>query len=191
MKNLNLFLICFLSFTFISFAQEDTMEMSPEMKAWMEYMTPGETHKILAASDGEWKTKITYWMKPGEEPTITQGTTVNEMILGGRYQKSTHKGNMMGMPFEGINILAFDNARKEYYSIWIDNMSTGMMSSRGKFNEESGEVEMKGTYVDPMTSNEEPFRQVFKVLNDNHQVFEMFMYHDGKEFKNMVVEYTR
>jgi hypothetical protein len=115
----------------------------------------------------------------------------NEMILGGRYQKSTYTGNVMNMPMEGMSLLAYDNAAKEFYSIWIDNMGTGMMTSKGKYDEATKMVDMKGTYVDPMTGKEEPFRQTMQNIDDNHQVMEMFMFMEGKEYKNMHIDLTR
>jgi len=173
-----------------SLAQEDAAA-NPETQAWMEYMTPSQTHEMLAKSDGTWKTKITMWMMPDAEPTVSEGTTINEMILGGRYQKSTTTGDFMGMQMEGMNLLAFDNATKEYYATWIDNMGTGMMTSKGKYNEATKMVEMKGTYVDPMKKTEEPFRQTMQIVDDNNHVMEMFMNMDGKEFKTMHIEFTR
>jgi hypothetical protein len=174
-----------------SFAQEDAAANDEQMKAWMEYMTPGQTHQMLAESNGTWKTKITMWMAPDTEPTVSEGTSVNEMILGGRYQKSTHSGNFMGMQMEGMNLLAFDNATKEFYATWIDNMGTGMMTSKGKYNEETKMVEMKGTYVDPMKGTEEPFRQTMQIVDNNNHVMEMFMLMDGKEYKCMHIDFSR
>ena len=179
---------CLMIFSTLSFGQD---EMDPGMKAWMDYMTPGETHKMLANSVGDWTAKITHWMMPGVEPTVSEGTSMVEMILGGRYQKEVNRGNMMGMEFEGISMVAFDNASKEFISTWIDNMGTGVMISKGKYNEETKKVEMKGTYVDPMTGNEEPFRQTLEVVDNDHHLFEMFMYYEGQEFKTLVVESTR
>src|SRR5579862_7833392 len=71
------------------------------MKAWQDYMTPSDVHKMIAKYDGNWKEDVTFWMQPGAPPTNTTSTSVNEMILGGRYQQSKITGNMMGMPFEG------------------------------------------------------------------------------------------
>jgi len=39
----------------------------------------------------------------------------------------------MGMPFEGMGLDGYDNASKEYISIWIDNMGTGIMYMKGKW----------------------------------------------------------
>ncbi|MBK9333372.1 MAG: DUF1579 family protein [Ignavibacteria bacterium] len=30
--------------------------------------------------------------------------------MGGRYQQGKHTGDMMGMPFEGMSLLGYDNA---------------------------------------------------------------------------------
>jgi hypothetical protein len=191
MKKLFLSMFCCLMMLSVqSFAQDDAAA-NPEMEAWTKYMTPGKMHEMLASGVGEWTTKATLWMEPGAEPSVSEGTSTAEMILGGRYMKEVYHGNMMGMEFEGITTVAFDNATQEFISTWIDNMGTGIMVSKGKFNEETNKVEMEGTFVDPMTSTEKPFRQTMEMIDDNHQRFEMFMPHEGKEFKTMVIEYTR
>ena len=184
-------IFCLMMLSIQSFAQEDATPNDEQMKAWMEYMTPSQTHEMLAKSNGTWKAKMTMWMSPDSEPTENEGMMANEMILGGRYQKSTFKGDFMGMPMEGMSLLAYDNASKEFYSIWIDNMGTGMMMSKGKYDESTKVVDMKGTYVDPMTGKEEPFRQTMQEVDDNHQAMEMFMFMDGKEYKNMHIDLTR
>ena len=181
-------IFCSMMLSVASFAQDASED---QMKAWQEYMTPSATHEMIAKANGTWTAKTTMWMMPDSKPMENEGTMTNEMILGGRYQKSTFKGDMMGMPFEGMSLLAYDNASKEFYSIWIDNMGTGMMMSKGKYDEGSKMVNMNGTFVDPMSGKEEPFRQTMQIVDDNHHVMEMFMNMDGKEYKNMHIEFTR
>ena len=41
----------------------------------------------------------------------------------------------MGMPMEGWSIEGYDNGKKEFVNIWIDNMGSGMASSSGKYDE--------------------------------------------------------
>ncbi|OGU27362.1 MAG: hypothetical protein A2057_10430 [Ignavibacteria bacterium GWA2_35_9] len=188
MKKLFLSMACLMIFSTLSFGQD---EMDPGMKAWMDYMTPGETHKMLADAAGKWDTKATFWMAPGTDPTVSVGTTTVEMMLGGRYQKATTHSEMMGMSFEGISITAYDNATKEFNNLWIDNMGTGMMTGKGKYDETTKKIVFKGTYVDPMTGNEEPFMETYQVIDNDNHLFEMFTYPGGQEFKSMIVEYTR
>lgn len=38
------------------------VDSATAMKAWMDYATPGEPHKMMAASDGTWEGETTSWM---------------------------------------------------------------------------------------------------------------------------------
>lgn len=103
-------------------------------KAWADYMTPNEVHKMLAKADGKWDAEISFYYNP-DSPSVNKTICESKMILGGRYQQSSYKGLIDGMSFEGINTLAYDNARKIYLSTWIDNMGTGIMVLEGTFDE--------------------------------------------------------
>lgn len=162
------------------------------MKNWMDYMTPGQAHKIMGGWDGTWTGEVTMWMMPGAPPTKSTETTVNKMILGGRYQQGMHKGSFNGMPFEGVSTLAYDNAKKVFISTWIDNMGTGMMVAEGPWDEATKTVTLKGKMVDPGTGKDMDIRETFKVVDADHQVMEMYaVAPDGKEFKTMEIKYTR
>ena len=171
------------------FAQEGNQDEA--MKKWMDYMTPGEMHNMMAKSVGEWTYVSKYWMDPSAPPTVSEGRAVNEMLLGGRYLKSMNYGEAMGMPFEGMNILAYDKAMNEFFSFWIDNLGTGMTMARGKYDEKTKVCSMKGAMVDPMSGKDVEYRQTMKFIDNNNQLFEMFMISDGKEVKNMELTFTR
>ena len=80
-----LFLFLFSSLNLL-IAQDENTGMDPEMmKAWQEYMTSGAMHDLLAKSVGEWKTEIKSWMDPSMPPTVTEGKSVCESMLGGRF----------------------------------------------------------------------------------------------------------
>ena len=160
-------------------------------KAWMEYATPSSMQKMLAMADGNWKTDITFWMAPNTPPSTQVGACTNKMILGGRYQESRHTGDMGGQPFEGIGIMGYDNARKIFFSTWIDNMSTGVMYLEGKHDDGSRSITMTGKTTDPMTGKEMSVREVLKWVDDNNQVMEMYIMQNGTEFKNMEIKLTR
>lgn len=187
---LNLFsiLILVLSLQSNLYSQSD---QQADQKAWLEYMTPGSVHEMIAKSDGDWNEDITLWMSPDAPPTKSSGSVTNKMILGGRYQYSTHTGNMMGMPFEGINILGFDNARKVFQSSWIDNFGTGISNTEGTWDEGSKTIEFIGKSVDPMSGKEMDIRETFKIIDDKSQFMEMYMTSNGKESKTMEIILTR
>jgi hypothetical protein len=163
-----------------------------EMKAWMEYMTPGEIHKEMAKWDGEWNEDLTMWMAPGAPAQKSTATCVNKMILGGRYQSSMHTGSFNGMPFEGMSTVAYDNVKKTFVTTWIDNMGTGMMVMEGKWDEKTKTLNTKGKQTDPMTGKDMAVRETFQIIDDNTQKMEMFMTPaGGKEYKSMEVVFTR
>ncbi|UYQ93761.1 DUF1579 domain-containing protein [Chitinophaga horti] len=160
-------------------------------KAWEAYMTPGEMHKMLASADGNWKYTMSMWMAPGAEPMKSEGSCMNRMILGGRYQESTFKGDFMGMPFEGVSITGFDNAKKTFHSNWIDNMGTGIMNSEGKWDDAAKAVILTGKSLDPATGKEMTTKTSMKVIDDNNHLMEMFMVDNGQEFKTMELKLVR
>lgn len=172
--------------TFSAVAQSDA-----DMKAMMAYATPGDIHQMLAKTVGSWKGDITMWMQPGAPPVTSVGETTNEMILGGRYLQSKNKGNFMGAPFEGIGITGYDNAKKVFVSSWIDNMGTGMMYLTGTWDPATKNINFTGSMVDPISGSDVKIREVYRLVDDNTQVFEMYSYTNGKEFKNMEIKYTR
>lgn len=161
------------------------------MKKWMDYMTPGDQQKKMAKCVGDWKTHSKMWMAPGGDATESDGTCTGEMILGGRYLLMKHKGNIMGMPFEGMSLDGYDNATKMYNSVWIDNMGTGIMYMTGKWNEEKKQIEYTGKMTDPMSGGISDIRSTVKLNEDGTSYMEMFGSDKGKEYKFMELTTSR
>ncbi len=163
-------------------------------KAWIEYATPSDMHQMLAKSDGNWMGETTMWMEDGGKPMTSTSEAVNKMMFDGRYQMSNHKGNMMGMPFEGLSIVAYDNSKKKFVSTWIDNMGTGIMNMEGDWNPSTKSIEFKGKMTDPSRPGKDcDVREVFTFVDDNTQKMEMYGPDPktGKEFKTMEIKFTK
>ncbi len=185
-------LLCTLVLTGLSFHLSAQQMDENAQKAWMNYMTPGDVHKMLAKSDGQWNEDVTWWMTPGGQPMKSKATCTNTMILGGRYQQSMNKGDMMGMPFEGMGLLGYDNAEKVFNYTWVDNMGTGTMNMKGTWDDASKSINFTGLMVDPMSGKEVAVRQVFTITDDNNQMLKMYTPGpDGKEFETMEIKLTR
>ncbi len=166
-------------------------QSAEDMQAYTDYGTPGAMHQMLAKDNGVWDEEITMWMAPGTEPMKYTATVTNEMIMGNHYQQSKHSGSMMGMPFEGLSITGYDNARKVFVNSWVDNFATGIMNSDGTWNEKTKSIEYKGLVTDPVSKKQIPFRQIMYYIDDNTQRMEMFMTHKGKEYKSMEIKFKR
>lgn len=180
-------LVFFVTFSTSVFAQDN----SDAMKTWMEYMTPGKVHEKMASMAGEWVEHYKFWMAPDTEPQISEGSASFEMILGGRYMQGKHKGEMMGQPFEGINLESFDNGKKEYTSIWIDNMGTGVAVSHGTMDEKTKVLNMSGIMYEPTQGKDISFRTEILWDGNDKMINKMFTTVKGKEFMSMEITMTR
>lgn len=169
------------------------MDSVAMQKAWQEYATLTEPHKRMASEVGTWTEDLTFWMSPEDNnPQKYTAIAQVKMILGGRYQEQKHTGRMMGMDFEGISTLAYNNASGEYTSTWVDNMGTGMMIASGKYDEASKSTTFNGEMVDPMTKKIKEFRQVVTIIDNDTQKMESFENApDGTEFKSMEIMMKR
>ena len=170
------------------------LDSATMMKNWESYMTPSDAHKIIAAWDGNWNGDVSMWQSAGATVQMSKTYTVNKMILGGRYQESIHKGNMMGMPFEGRSMMGYDNAKKVFTSTWIDNMGTGTMVMEGPWDNATKTITLKGKMIDPSAgnTNEVDVKEIYKVIDDKNHVMEMYAKDkDGKEFKTMEIKFTK
>lgn len=187
--------LAFVTSTYPAFAQENKGNKAPEappmeqamMEAWEKAATPGEHHKLLARGAGRWTTSQKMWMMPGQPPTESTGTMQGEMIMGGRYLQANFKATMMGQPFEGRSIEAYDNVTKEIVSTWVDNFGTGIMVSRGKCDDPACKtVTMVSEMADPMGGPNVKIKQVTTWLDNDSYRFEMWMSDPkGESFKSM------
>lgn len=173
------------------FGQEDKKPASdPYTEAMIKAGTPGDPHKALEPFIGAWTTKITVWPQPGAPPVASEGSAESKWMLGGRYVEEKFQGSFFGMPFHGVGSTGYDNVKKQYWSTWIDSMSTGLMLTTGTNDGKAWKFE--GTTADPLTGKDNPVRIRLTVHDADHHSMEMWgPGPDGKDFKMMEVAYTR
>jgi hypothetical protein len=166
-------------------AKQDQM-----MEAMMKMAMPGPMHDLLKPMAGTWKATVKTWMAPGE-PAVSEGKSENTWILGNRYLRTTHSGVFGGMPFEGFGLLGYDNQKKEFVSVWADNMGTGISFSDGTADPSGKVLTMKSEMVDPATGKTVPIRMITKVADENQYSMSMICNRDGKDQTEMEITYTR
>jgi hypothetical protein len=171
--------------------QEKQMDPQAMMEEYKKLATPGEPHKQLASLSGSWTTKTKEWMEPGKPPTEADGTAEMKMVLDGRYLQQEYNSTMMGQPYTGIGTTAYDNLRKKYVTTWMDTMGTGIFTMEGTGSPDGKTITMKGSHPKP-DGGQMTHRAVWKIVDSNTQIFEMYGTHDhGKEAKMMEIVYTR
>lgn len=163
------------------------------MQKWAEYATPGEAHERLAKHVGEWDYTMKWWMAPDAPPEESSGTLSASMSMDGRYLVEDWEGTAMGQPFKGHGITGYDNFNQEYVSTWIDNMSTGIMTSTGQYDPAQDALVTTGTFDDIMTGEKDKtMRGISKLLDENTLHVEMYVPGpDGQEFKTGEIHATR
>jgi len=186
--------LCLMMTASLSIAKEKkTTRKDPQamMEEYKKLATPGEPHKQLASLAGSWTTKTKEWMEPGKPPTEATGTAEMRMVLDGRFLQQEYSSTMMGQPYSGIGTTAYDNLRKKYVTTWIDSMGTGIFTMEGTGSPDGKTITMKGQHPKP-DGGQMTHRAVWKIVDDNTQIFEMYGTHDhGKEMKMMEIAYTR
>lgn len=171
-------------------AMPDPAAMQKAMEA---AMTPGPMHQWLAGRAGEWDMSIEGMDPMDTTKTIKEkGTTVSKVIYGGRFVMSEVKGTMMGQPFEGMEIMGYNNMTKQFESVWFDSMATAIMKTAGTYNEGTKTMTCSGECNDPMTGAPMQVRNVMKIIDDDRHTFEMYATMSGQpEMKMMTINYTR
>lgn len=128
---------------------EKPMDQQAMMEMWMKLAQPGEPHKLFASLAGNWTTKSKEWMEPGKPPTESTGSAEMKMLLDGRFLYQEYTGQMMGQPFSGIGIDAYDNVQKKYFTAWMDTMGTGIFIMEGTASDSGKTITLKGSHPEP------------------------------------------
>ena len=173
--------------------KKQAKEMDPQamMEVWKQMATPGEPHKLFATLAGSWTTTTKEWMEPGKPPTESTGTAEMKMLLDGRFLYQEFTGNMMGQPFSGVGIDAFDNMTKKYVTAWMDTMGTGIFMMEGTASADGKTITLKGSHPEP-GGGKMTHRAVWKLVDNNTQTFDMYgTHHSGKETKVLEITYSR
>jgi hypothetical protein len=169
------------------------IDSATAMNAMMTAATPGKEHEWLAKSNGNWKAEIMMWESPEAAPMKSTGTFTNKMVLGNRYQVSTFKGDMMGMPFEGTSTTGYDNIKKVWLTTWVDNMSTTITNMEGTWDEANQTMTFTGKMLCPGNGKMAEIKQVTKKIDDKTEIMEMYGpdLKTGKPYKNMEMKITK
>jgi len=170
---------------------EKKLSQEEEMAAWQAYATPGAPHQMLAAQAGNWEYTITYKAHPDSAREVTEKGTGTTKMMNPLVQVNNYKGTMMGMPYEGHNMVAYDNAKKMFVSTMVDNMGSGISYMEGPWDEATKSMTLKGKMVDPGTGKELDSREVVTMPDANNQTVEMWCTKNGKEEKMITIKLTK
>ncbi len=188
-----MFFIVLLATPAVAKDKKPAKPMDPQamMELYTKLASPGEPHKLFASLAGSWTTKTKEWMEPNKPPMESTGSAELKMLLDGRFLQQEFTGSMMGKPYSGIGISAYDNIRKCYISTWMDTMGTGIFSMEGTASADGKTITLKGKHAEP-GGGHMTHRAIWKIVDSNNQTLDMYgAHHGGKETKMMEISYTR
>jgi hypothetical protein len=182
-------------------AQPSAEEMKKMMAQMMELAKLSENHKLLAGMAGSWTYTVKMWMDPdpNAKPQESKGTSVTKSIMDGRFfvtdvigtmQMPGADGKPKSMTFKGMGIDGYDNVKKKFVNTWCDNMGTGVMMSEGDYDAATKTFTYTGEY-EMMPGMKQKIREVVKMTDKDHHLFEWYEDRGGKEAKTMEISYTR
>ena len=171
---------------------KSTPAVDPQAAEMAKRAAPSAAHKTLDVFVGEWNAEVKAWMAPGQPPSTSKGTAKSTWVLGGRYVQEEFSGDFMGQPFRGMSLTGYDNVREKYSSVWVDDMSTTMVTSEGDMDAAGKVLTFNGNYACAMTGEKQKKATlVTRIISKDKHVFEM---HDpalGANSKMMEITYTR
>ena len=110
----------------------DEMDLAVRKKdvdAWAKAGTPGEPHKRLAASVGEYSVVVRSWNEPGAPPMEDKGSASRKMIFDGRVLVEDFSSSMMGTPFASRSRASLRGVCPPNWTITPVGFSTWTISS--------------------------------------------------------------
>jgi len=176
----------------VALAQEKPADAQQQkaVEAYMKMGAVNENHEFMKKYAGNWQVQTTAWMAPGQPPALSRSTARGEMALGGRFLLMNFRGEMFGQPFEGMQIVGYDNLQKKYITFWIDSTSTFFFLTSG--TRLGNTINEAGFWPDPLTGAQVTVKARTVWVGPDEYTYEQFMVMpDGSEFKSMENRCTR
>jgi hypothetical protein len=172
--------------------QKPDPNMEEMMKKAEAAMTPGPAHKVLDSLVGDWNAEVKLWMAPDAPPTVSKATAKSSWTLKKHFVKEEFDGDFMGQPFHGVSYTGYDNVRQKYNSVWIDDMSTTMVTSEGEADSGGKMLTFGGSYACAMTGEKnKEIKQIYRIISPDKHVFEMHDPARSGNTRTMEITYTR
>jgi hypothetical protein len=179
----------------LSHAQEAPDEAAQAMmEAWAAYGAVGAHHEALHTRKGSWKATVKFWYAPDTEPDVSTADSTIMPIMGGRYmQEDFTSTGPDGSPFQGMGLVGYDNLEQRFVAIWIDSMSTGILTADStSVSEDFRRIEYDSEMPDPVTGTISRQRSVEYWTDDDTRVMEAYeTTPEGTEFMSMQITYVR
>jgi hypothetical protein len=151
---------------------------------------PGPVHKQMESLAGKWDVEVTYVIEGKERKG--KATCEAKWIMDGRFLQQDYKSNLMGKPYNVMQLLGYDNNKKKTIEIVINNLGTGVLHNEGSISNDGKTITNEGEHLDPRSDKMTKLRTVTTIIDQDHYTLEWFHTNaDGKEEKSVSLKHTR
>jgi hypothetical protein len=133
-----------------------------------DFPKPGPEHDVLKKFVGTWDATM---KSPAGE---SKGVMTYKMDLGGLWLLSSFEGDFAGQKFAGKGLDSFDQAKKKYVAVWVDNMVTSPLVMEGTFDATKKAMTMSGDGPGP-DGKPAKYKTVTTWKDEDNVTFELFM----------------
>jgi Protein of unknown function (DUF1579) len=171
--------------------QKKQEQKQKQMDAWLAMSKPGEFHRHLQDLQGTWDATIEYWADPAAPSVKAKGTSQSKLLMEGRYLQQELQTELMGQPYTVFLMLGYDNLAKQYWGIWLDNLTTALTTMKGAY-EEPRKLVLKGEYEDVTSGAVRRTRGVIELPENGRYSFKLYeIYPTGEERMSLIIQFTR
>lgn len=144
---------------------------------------PSPEHAYLKKMVGAWD--CTMKMGPQENKATARYRMIGDFWLVGNFN-----GDIMGMKFEGHEMMGWDAKKKKYVGSWIDSMSPNSMTMESELDSSKKTMTAVGEGVN-MEGKMAKFKTVSEWKSDDEMHFTMYEEKDGKMTESFTIDYKR
>ena len=180
---------------------EVTTELLAMLAKWQAVRVPSKQHELLGKLVGKWDIILRF--HAGEQTWESQCTSQCTLLHGGRFMLeqitgevygTDEKGSMRLEPFTATRILGYDNNKKTFVGIFVDNQNTHMLSFLGiqKPDTSSEEIVMFGLIDEPMLDlHDTTMKYLLRLKDKDHYAWERYALPISDNAKVIDFNYSR
>lgn len=110
----------------------------------------------------------------GNESNVITVNSEHKMLLGGRFLEMKQEGIMMGMDYQSIITMGYNNIDKQISMTTITNMGTGTLCLFGNWEENTNTANLFGQLTNPVTKEIINVRQSVTFVDEDTILIESY-----------------
>jgi len=174
-------------------AQQDVDKLKQQLAeaSVIEPHTPH--HAQLWKTVGRWSALVRMFESPDAVPVESEGWATTKQVLDGRFVMTEFSGVIPPkMKFKGVGIDGYDESIGKHVGVWMDSMSTMMITSEGTCSEKGNVITSFSEYKDPETGKMKKSKAVTNLQSRSQYTYINYDQNEkGEWVKTMEILFTR